>query len=131
MVPFGEGEAFCLREVVPFNKGEACCWLAGVVPFGKGEVALLGKGTGSVAASFWKESINFRFQAVARGALGLVTLTFTDDPEMHSHIDQFIRQARGWSHQVVSHIVASSVRWHESFAIGWLMLFANQLVWYM
>jgi len=56
------------------------------VPFGEGGVALLGKGTGSMAASFWKESINFRFQAVARGALGLVTLIFTDDPEMHSHI---------------------------------------------
>jgi len=93
VVSFGEGEAFCLREVLPFNKGKACCWLAGVLPFGKGEVPLFGKGTGSVAASLWKESINFRFEGVARGASGPATLNFTDDPELQSHIDQFSAQA--------------------------------------
>lgn len=77
VVPFGEGEAFCSREVPPFD-----CSLAGVVPFGEGEVALFGKGTGSVAASFWKKSMNFRFQVVARGASGLATLVFPDDPAM-------------------------------------------------
>jgi len=96
MVPFGEEEAFCLREVLPFNKGKACWsppWLAGVVPFGEEEVALFGKDTGSVAASLWKESINFRFEGVARRSSGLATLVFTDDPETQNDIDHFVGQA--------------------------------------